>query len=149
MIDPYSLFTLSRILALTGWLLLLISLFARGTRPMIWPLTQFVLPAILCLCYVLMVWQGWGFMELPRSFIDLDGIGDLYTHPGPRTAGWLHFLALDMFAGTWIVRDGTERGMPLLLILACLPFTLILGPAGLLLYFVLRLIVGRRAPAAP
>jgi hypothetical protein len=50
-----------------------------------------------------------------------------------------------MFVGTWIVRDGLERGMPQLLIFLCLPFAFILAPSGLLLYFALRLTLGRRA----
>lgn len=135
---PYFVFTLTKYIALAGWLALFVSLFMPKTRPMIWPLTQFVLPAILCLFYVLMVWLGRHFLHLPHSFIDLNGIGDLYKEPGPLAAGWLHFLALDMFVGAWIVRDGVERGMKAPLIALCLPFAFILAPSGLLLYLILR-----------
>ena len=141
---PLLMFTVTKFTALGGWILLFISLLAKGTRGLIWPLTQFVLPALLGACYVVMVWDGRNLLDLPTSFTELHGIAALYAHPGPLTASWLHFLALDLFVGTWIARDGTERGMPVLLILLCLPFAFIFAPAGLLLYLALRLVVPRR-----
>jgi ABA4-like protein len=83
-------------------------------------------------------------LHLPDSFIKLNKIMELYQNPSPLTASWLHFLALDLFVGSWMVRDGIARGMPVLLIFICLPFTFIFGPAGLLLYILLRFIVGQR-----
>jgi hypothetical protein len=138
MIDPDLMFTASKYFALASWLLLFVSLFAPSTRRMIWPFTQFIAPAILCFCYVLMVWDGWHHLDLPHSFVDLLGIRDLYTNLGPLTASWLHFLALDLFVGSWIVRDGLERGLPKLVIFLVLPFVFIFGPSGLLLYILLR-----------
>lgn len=145
---PYLMFNVTKFVALAGWVLLFASLFARGTRAFVWPLTQFVLPALLSACYVAMVWDGRNHLDLPISFTQLDGIAALYAHPGPLTASWLHFLALDLFVGTWMARDGAGRNMPVPLILLCLPFAFILAPAGLLLYFALRLLVGRRAARA-
>ena len=141
---PLLMFTVTKFVALGGWMLLFISLFARATRGFIWPVTQFVLPALLCACYVVMVWDGRHHLDLPTSFTQLHGIAALYANPGPLTASWLHFLALDLFVGTWIVRDATGRNMPSPLILLCLPFAFILAPAGLLLYLGLRLFVARR-----
>ena len=141
---PLLMFTVTKFIALGAWILLFLSLFARGTRPVIWPLTQYWVPALLSACYVVMVWDGRDLLDLPTSFTQLHGIAALYAHPGPLAASWLHFLALDLFVGTWIARDGAERGMPMLLILFCLPFAFILAPAGLLLYLGLRLLVRRR-----
>lgn len=141
---PLLMFTVTKFIALGAWILIFVSLFARATRGFIWPLTQFVLPALLGACYVVMVWDGRSHLDLPTSFTQLHGIAALYAHPGPLTASWLHFLALDLFVGTWMVRDATGRGMPWPLILLCLPFAFILAPAGLLLYLGLRLVVPRR-----
>lgn len=141
---PHGMYTVSKFLALASWLLLMLSLFMPKTRPKIWPLTQWIVPAILCVCYLMMVWDGRGALHLPGSFIVLDEIQKLYQNDSALTASWLHFLSFDLFAGSWMVRDGTERGMPVLLIFICLPFTFIFGPAGLLLYILLRFMVRRR-----
>jgi ABA4-like protein len=145
MIDPNLVFEVTRWLARIGWLILLLSLFVPRTRPHVWPVTQFVIPAITCLAYVLLVVDGFEYVRIPASFESLKGIGDLYAHPGPLAASWLHFLALDLFAGTWMVRDGLKLRLPTPLIVVCLPFTYLLGPSGLLLYILLRFALRGRA----
>jgi Domain of unknown function (DUF4281) len=147
MIDPNLVFEVTRWLARIGWLILLVSLFMPSTRPRVWPVTQFVIPALISLAYVLLVVDGFEFVDIPDSFESLAGIGALYGHTGPLAASWLHFLAFDLFAGTWMVHDGLERNMPAGLILLCLPFTYLLGPSGLLLYILLRFTLRHRAAA--
>jgi hypothetical protein len=68
----------------------------------------------------------------------------LFANDSALAAGWIHYLAFDLFIGSWIVRDGLERQVPRLLITFCLPLTLVAGPAGLLLYFAFRLAFARR-----
>ncbi|MQB08049.1 DUF4281 domain-containing protein [Agrobacterium tumefaciens] len=53
--------------------------------------------------------------------------------------GWLHYLAFDLFVGSWIVTDGLERGVHRWLLFSCLALTFLFGPAGLLLNFAMRL----------
>jgi hypothetical protein len=140
-------YDLSKMIVIPGWLLLAASLFAPAWRPALWNLTQFVLPALLCLLYLLMVWDGrGGFDDFGAlTFFRLEGIGCLYRNPSALNAGWLHFLALDLFAATLIVRDGFDRGLPRLLLLLLLPLIMMFAPAGLLAYIVLRFAMGRKA----
>lgn len=137
----YKAYDLSRWLTRLGWLLLLIALFVPAWRDYALPTAHFVVPAILCLGYIWMVWAGRsGFKRHGLgTFFALDKIGHLYTNKCALNASWLHFLALDLFAGGWMVRDGLAIGMPVPLIFICLPFTLMLGPIGVLFYIVLRL----------
>jgi len=53
-------------------------------------------------------------------------------------AGWVHYLAFDLFIGCWIVLDAQERHIKHLLLVPCLGLTFMFGPVGLLLYFILR-----------
>jgi hypothetical protein len=131
----------SRWVARLGWLILVVALFYAPWRDYMLPAAQFVVPAILCLMYLWMVWEGRaGFKPHGlRTFFNLKYIGELYTNKCALNASWLHFLALDLFAGGWMVRDGLALGMPAWMIFLCLPFTLILGPLGVLLYIVVRI----------
>jgi hypothetical protein len=72
----------------------------------------------------------------------------LFANDFALTAGWVHYLAFDLFVGTWIARTGLEAGLPRPLLLPCLALTFMLGPAGLLAYLLLRAVAGRRAPAS-
>jgi hypothetical protein len=68
-------------------------------------------------------------------------INDLATFLGrPEIAlvAWIHMLALDLFVGRWIFRDGHERGIGAWPMAAVLLLTLLLGPLGLLVYLLLR-----------
>ena len=133
-----TIYDLSKMLALAGWGLLILSLFMCRIRRVVWPLVQFALPAVFALMYLLMVWEGRDALHLPASFTTLPGIGALYDNPSAFTAGWLHFLALDMFAGAWIAQDGLVRAVPVVLLVIALLLTFVFAPAGLLLYILLR-----------
>ena len=53
-------------------------------------------------------------------------------------AGWIHYLAFDLFIGAWEVRDARRLGVPHMVVVPCLFFTLMAGPVGLALYFAMR-----------
>lgn len=53
-------------------------------------------------------------------------------------AGWVHYLAFDLFIGSWEVRDAQRHGLSHLLVVPCLALTFLFGPVGLLLYLGLR-----------
>lgn len=53
--------------------------------------------------------------------------------------GLVHYLAFDLFIGSWQVRDAQAHGISHWFVIPCLILTFMLGPTGLLLYFVIRL----------
>jgi hypothetical protein len=134
-------YALERWITRLGWAILVVALFDSTWRKYTLPTAQFVVPAILCFLYIWMVWEGRMGFKAHRlaTFFNLRYIGELYTNLSALNASWLHFLALDLFAGGWMVRDGLALGMSPWLTFLCLPFTLMLGPVGVLLYVVLRL----------
>ena len=68
----------------------------------------------------------------------------MFQSHGVLVAGWIHYLAFDLFIGAWEVRDAQANRVPHLLVVPCLLLTFMLGPAGLLLYLVLRAALRRR-----
>ena len=54
------------------------------------------------------------------------------------TAGWIHYLAFDLFVGTWIAQRAARLGLPHLATIPLLALTFLFGPAGLLAFFALR-----------
>ncbi len=82
--------------------------------------------------------EGGGFSSLQAVF-------SLFTVPGNVMMGWTHYLAFDLFIGSWEVEDSAARGIPHWLVIPCLALTFLFGPIGLLLYFLLRAGWGRFA----
>jgi Domain of unknown function (DUF4281) len=51
--------------------------------------------------------------------------------------GWTHYLAFDLFIGSWAIEDSSERGVPHWLMIPILALTFLLGPIGLLTYLII------------
>ena len=138
MLDPSTAFSLAGLLAMAGWAGLLLALFWRPARPIAWTAAQIVVPAILAVAYILLIREGLGAVE-GGGFGSIEKVRILFADDSALAAGWLHYLAFDLFVGGWIARDGVERRIPGLLLVPCLALTFLFGPAGLLLFLVLRL----------
>lgn len=72
------------------------------------------------------------------NFGSLEQIGGLFENSWTLLAGWVHYLAFDLFVGAWEVKDAQNRGISHWLVIPCLFFTFMLGPVGFLLYVSLR-----------
>ena len=73
----------------------------------------------------------------------------LFANPWLLLAGWVHYLAFDLFIGAWQVRDAKRTGLSHLLVVPCLVLTFLFGPIGLLLYLALRVILSKGLPYTP
>jgi hypothetical protein len=106
-------------------------------------LVPMAMPALLAVVYVALL-----AVSLPGSdggFSSLPGVRALFADPHALLAGWTHYLAFDLFIGGWEVRDAQERGVRHLFVIPALALTFLVGPAGLLLYLVIRRFAGRPA----
>jgi hypothetical protein len=138
---PEQLFSLVNPLALCGWLVLLLA--PRWTRgPAL--VSGVVIPAVLGVVYVALIAARFGSSE--GGFGSLAEVQALFADPWLLLAGWIHYLAFDLFIGAWETRDAMRHGVSRWLLAPCLILTFLFGPAGLLLYLALRRT--RQAPVA-
>jgi hypothetical protein len=86
---------------------------------------------------------GFGYGAGGGDFTTAAGVSQVFSHPHGILIGWSHYLVFDLFVGAWMARDAQRRAFPHLGLVPCLFFTLMLGPIGLLLYFLLRLMLGK------
>lgn len=129
-LDPEFAFRVGNLLALPAWLALAASPPSRRWTPAVWMATGWLLPLALGLAYVALLLGHWG----PGGYGSLAEVRQLFDRPGLLAAGWLHYLAFDLFVGTWIARQAAERGIPHVVVLPCLALTFLFGPAGLLAF---------------
>ena len=136
--SPERLFSLCTLLVLPGWLLLVFLPRWRWSARLVAPVA---IPAALACVYVFLIATHFGGSG--GDFNTLAGVSELFRNPYNLLAGWIHYLALDLFVGAWEVRDAQRVGLRHLLVVPCLLLTFFFGPAGLLLYLVLRFAVRR------
>ena len=126
-------FSIVNPIALLSWLLL-IALPRR--RWVIDVVAGFAVPVLFAIVYTAIILTN--FFGSAGGFSSLPDVALLFSNPWLLLAGWTHYLAFDLLVGTWEVRDAGERGVSHLLLVPCLVLTFLLGPAGWLLYQVLR-----------
>ncbi|MDX6272214.1 MAG: hypothetical protein QOD28_3437 [Acidobacteriota bacterium] len=136
--SPETIFAVCNNVAIAGWLLLVFLPRWKWTARFI---AACVLPLALAVVYLLIVVTHFGGSE--GGFGSLAAVGLLFRNPHALLAGWIHYLAFDLFVGAWEVRDARRLGIHHLLVVPCLALTFLLGPIGLLLYFVLRFAIKR------
>lgn len=142
--SPNLAFSAGGVLAMLSWLALSASLFAPApVRSIVWTATTIAVPAVVGIAYAILLARGLRD-GTGGGFRSIAAVRQLFSSDAALAAGWLHYLAFDLFVGTWIAREGLTADVPRLLILPCLLATFLAGPAGLLLFLVLRLAVAGR-----
>lgn len=132
MISADQLFALANPVPLPGWLLLALLPRWKWTLPTV----RLLIVPLLAVAYAALVIARIG--QSAGDFNSLAGVQRLFADPYALAAGWIHYLAFDLFVGAWIVEDALARRVPALARIVPLPLTLMFGPAGLLLYLLLR-----------
>lgn len=133
-------FSLAGNLVLPGWLLLVFLPRWRYSARFVGPV---LIPSILAVGYLTLFAMNSSPSDF-SSFGSLAGVKSLFQIDALLLAGWIHYLAFDLFVGSWEVRDAQSVGVPHLAVVPCLFFTFMLGPVGLLGYLVLRGVLRRR-----
>lgn len=128
-----ALFSAASTAVLPGWLLLLLAPRFRWTARLVAPV---LIPALLGMLYLYLIVTR--FPGADGGFGSLAEVRRLFADEALLLAGWVHYLAFDLFVGSWEVRDAQRLGLPHLLVAPCLILTFLFGPVGLLLYLGLR-----------
>ena len=132
--EASSIFSIANTFALVSWLLLIFVSKWKYTL-------RFIIPgSILLLCAV------YAFLIVPTlahfdssSFSSLANVKALFQDDKAVTAGWIHYLAFDLFVGLYIVEQGKSLKLRRWKYTLCLPFTFMFGPIGLILFYIFKI----------
>jgi hypothetical protein len=138
-----TIFSLLNLMALLGW----ISLFIFYPRKWIYSFLFSGVLVVLALAYLYFIIQGLGKGE--GGFGSLAEVATLFRKEEALLAGWIHYLAFDLFVGMWITKDAWDKGINRWLLLPCLAFTFMLGPVGLFTYLLLRIFTTKKLVQSP
>jgi len=136
---PATLFNLANPLALLGWACLALSPLFPAWADRV---AALLIPMVLAIAYTALVLVYWSGAE--GGFSSLASVMALFTNPHIVLAGWLHYLAFDLFVGAWITRTARAEGIPHLFTLPCLALTFLFGPVGFLTFSALRAVTTLR-----
>jgi hypothetical protein len=139
-----AIFSIASGLAMLGWLGLV---FVPKWEPARELIPSIIIPVMLALIYTFLMLSFRDQAPADGGFGTLAEVKALFNVDALLLAGWIHYLAFDLFVGAWIVRDSQAHQINHFLILPCLFFTLMAGPLGLLFYLALRTVRTRLTTA--
>jgi Domain of unknown function (DUF4281) len=123
-----ALFSLANSIALLAWATLIL-----GPRwAALLATIRYGLIGLLCVAYATLVLlfffrvEGGGFGSLVE-------VRALFASDPALLAGWLHYLAFDLFVGLWIAERADARGLNRIIQAPLLFATFMFGPIGLLM----------------
>jgi Domain of unknown function (DUF4281) len=131
--------------ALLGWIVLAAGIALK--RPLLRDqIAGRAFPVGLAILYAALIVFFFGQTE--GGFGSLADVQKLFTAPWVVVAGWVHYLAFDLFVAAFIAKRVMEGGMPRLLLVALLPLTFMFGPIGYLAYEASRILFNRNGMSA-
>ena len=132
-------FAIASFLAMISWIILAVAPRWIVTRKVI---LSGIVPLLLSVAYLILIILFFGQSE--GGFGSLGDVMKLFTNEWVVLAGWLHYLAFDLFVGIWEVKDAQRRGLSHWFVIPCLFLTFMLGPIGFLLYNILRFFLAKK-----
>ncbi|TGM35734.1 ABA4-like family protein [Leptospira biflexa] len=131
--NPSLLFSIANALTVVAWMVLILSPNQNKVIPYLRILVSgFFLGGL----YILSLSLGFGKAE--GNFSSLESVRSLFMNDEFLLAGWVHYLAFDLFLGTWEAEDGKMNGIHRLVLVPIHGLTFYYGPMGLVLYFLVR-----------
>ena len=83
--------------------------------------------------------SGYDFSENFNLYLGLYELADLFENEAFLLLFWVHFLAINLFCGAWIVKDSKRFYMSKFLLIFPLIITYFIGPVGVFIYWLIRI----------
>ena len=106
-----------------------------------------IAPLLLAIGYIYLsyiIFTEGNILDSFELYSGLDGLYSMFANEALLLIFWLHFLAISLFTGSWIVRDSRKYYMPKIITIPALVITYFTGPAGLVIYWFLRIFFAKK-----
>ena len=77
-------------------------------------------------------------------YLSLDDLKDLFSNDGFLILFWIHFLAINLFCGSWIVKDYQKFAISKYLTFFPILITYFIGPLGLFIYLMITIFYAKK-----
>ena len=83
--------------------------------------------------------NSYDFINNFSLYLGIDQLSDLFANTSFLMMFWVHFISINLFTGGWIVKDSQRLSINKFLIAIPLIITYLIGPIGLLIYWLVRI----------
>jgi len=132
------LFSTASTLAMLGWLILI---FLPRRWNWLTRIPSLFIPIILSVVYSYLITRY--FFSAEGGFDTLANVQQLFTYPEAALAGWVHYLAFDLFIGGIIAKQADKIGLSRVIQAPILLLAFMFGPFGFLLFTITKNLMNR------
>ena len=122
------------------WLMMIIIPNSKATQILV---NSIILPLILSATYVYVVYQAIlldePLLDIFKLYLSSDNLYTVFATENFLLIFWIHFIALNLFLGSWVSRDGVKYNIPRRFVFIPLILIYFTGPLGLVLYWFFRI----------
>ena len=86
----------------------------------------------------------YNFLDNFKLYLGIIELNDLFSDNFFLITFWTHFLAINLFCGSWIVKDSQKLLINKFLIIIPLMITYFIGVLGIFLYWIIRIFYSKR-----
>ena len=98
---------------------------------------------ILSGAYIFMIYKSYlnsyNFDGNFSLYFGIKNISELFANETFLVMFWIHFISINLFTGSWIVKDSQKFMMNKIFLIIPLIITYLIGPLGLLTYWLIRI----------
>ena len=86
----------------------------------------------------------YNFLDNFKLYLGMGELSELFNDNFFLITFWTHFLAINLFCGSWIVKDSQKLLINKFLVIIPLVITYFIGVLGIFLYWVIRIFYAKR-----
>ena len=88
--------------------------------------------------------NSFDFLGNFNLYLGIDYLSNLFDNNLYLLLFWIHFVSINLFVGGWILKDSQKLFINKFLIALPLVITYLIGPIGLLVYWVIRIFYAKK-----
>ena len=88
--------------------------------------------------------SDYDFLSNFNLYLGFDNLMDLFSERSFLIIFWSHFLAINLFCGSWIVKNSQQLMISKYLVFIPLVLTYFVGPVGIFFYWIIRIFYAKK-----
>ena len=84
------------------------------------------------------------FLNNFRLYLGMKELSNLFSDNSFLILFWIHFLAVNLFCGSWIVNDYQKYNISKILMFFPILITYFIGPLGIFVYWIIRIFYAKK-----
>ena len=98
--------------------------------------------------YIFMLYKSYlssyEFLANFDLYLSISNLSNLFSNVTFLMLFWIHFVSINLFTGGWIVKDSQKFGINKIILFLPLLITYLIGPLGILVYWIVRIFYAKR-----